>query len=438
MKTGMTLGEKVRYLRKRLNLTQQELAGDDFTKSFISQIEKNEANPSLKSLYIIAERLNKPVSFFLDETMGVEDLERSPKIDQLNLMGQSFVREKNWSQAINCFEEALSLCSATDFHRRATCLYNLGGALWQSGSAAAAIGRLEEAAGEFQMAGDSTGLVNTYNLLGVIHAHRDQLDRSVECLEQALELIDKLEVTDVYLRLRILTNLGLGLCSLGRYEESMEQLGRALELSDENTDYYKFGDLQMTLGYIHKLRGELEEALKATTRAADFFRAVGPPARLIDVYVNLAVIYRARQQPGDIEKGLNCLQEAEALAQEHGSDKNRANIHEEYGRLLAAGGEHRRAIAAYEAALVHQGEPARRAKLHLALAVAHQSLGDREKAAQHLGQASLSLEEFPAGRGDKDLAELYSDLGLFYQELGDVEKANQYLARSVELYRSLR
>ena len=70
MKTGMTLGEKVRYLRKRLNLTQQELAGDDFTKSFISQIEKNEANPSLKSLYIIAERLNKPVSFFLDETMG--------------------------------------------------------------------------------------------------------------------------------------------------------------------------------------------------------------------------------------------------------------------------------------------------------------------------------------------------------------------------------
>ena len=438
MKTGMTLGEKVRYLRKRLNLTQQELAGDDFTKSFISQIEKNEANPSLKSLYIIAERLNKPVSFFLDETMGGEDLERSPKIDQLNLMGQSFVREKNWSQAINCFEEALSRCSATELHLRATCLYNLGGALWQSGSAAAAIGRLEEAAGEFQMAGDSTGLVNTYNLLGVIHAHRDQLDRSVECLEQALELIDKLEVTDVYLRLRILTNLGLGLCSLGRYEESMEQLGRALELSDENTDYYKFGDLQMTLGYIHKLRGELEEALKATTRAADFFRAVGPPARLIDVYVNLAVIYRARQQPGDIEKGLNCLQEAEALAQEHGSDKNRANIHEEYGRLLAAGGEHRRAIAAYEAALVHQGEPARRAKLHLALAVAHQSLGDREKAARHLGQASLSLEEFPAGRGDKDLAELYSDLGLFYQELGDVEKANQYLARSVELYRSLR
>ena len=130
------------------------------------------------------------------------------------------------------------------------------------------------------MAGDSTGLVNTYNLLGVIHAHRDQLDRSVECLEQALELIDKLEVPDVYLRLRILTNLGLGLCSLGRYEESMEQLGRALELSDENTDYYKFGDLQMTLGYIHKLRGG--RSLKATGR-----RTSEPSAQRRSMFMNL-------------------------------------------------------------------------------------------------------------------------------------------------------
>ena len=65
--TQVTLGEKIRRMRKRLNMTQQELAGDDFTKSFISQLEKNEANPSLKSLQIIAQRLNKPVSFFLDD-----------------------------------------------------------------------------------------------------------------------------------------------------------------------------------------------------------------------------------------------------------------------------------------------------------------------------------------------------------------------------------
>ena len=61
------------------------------------------------------------------------------------------------------------------------------------------------------------------------------------------EQIDKLEVTDVYLRLRILTNLGLRLCSLGRgMKRAWSSWATALELSDENTDYYKFSDLQMT------------------------------------------------------------------------------------------------------------------------------------------------------------------------------------------------
>jgi hypothetical protein len=36
----MTLGEKVRALRLQLGMTQAELAGEEFTKSFISQIEK--------------------------------------------------------------------------------------------------------------------------------------------------------------------------------------------------------------------------------------------------------------------------------------------------------------------------------------------------------------------------------------------------------------
>ncbi len=48
-------------------MTQADLAGEEFTKSFISQIEKNQARPSLKSLQIFAQRLNRPVSYFLDD-----------------------------------------------------------------------------------------------------------------------------------------------------------------------------------------------------------------------------------------------------------------------------------------------------------------------------------------------------------------------------------
>lgn len=63
----MTLGEKIRARRKELALTQQQLAGNDFTSAFVSQLERNILKPSLKTLSIIAARLNMPVSALLGE-----------------------------------------------------------------------------------------------------------------------------------------------------------------------------------------------------------------------------------------------------------------------------------------------------------------------------------------------------------------------------------
>ncbi len=63
----MTLGEKIRTRRKELGLTQQQLAGNDFTSAFVSQLERSILKPSLKTLSIIAARLNMPVSALLGE-----------------------------------------------------------------------------------------------------------------------------------------------------------------------------------------------------------------------------------------------------------------------------------------------------------------------------------------------------------------------------------
>ena len=58
------LGDKIKLLRKELNMTQSELAGNEMTKSMLSQIENNSAMPSMKNLQYLAARLGKPVSYF--------------------------------------------------------------------------------------------------------------------------------------------------------------------------------------------------------------------------------------------------------------------------------------------------------------------------------------------------------------------------------------
>jgi transcriptional regulator with XRE-family HTH domain len=55
--SGPTLGERVRGLRRARGLTQAELAGERFTKEYVSQIERGKTRPTLQTLEWLAGRL---------------------------------------------------------------------------------------------------------------------------------------------------------------------------------------------------------------------------------------------------------------------------------------------------------------------------------------------------------------------------------------------
>lgn len=64
------VGERLRSLRKRKRLTQQELAQRVSTKidySYVGKIERGDQNPSLRTLRDIARALEVPVGFFFAE-----------------------------------------------------------------------------------------------------------------------------------------------------------------------------------------------------------------------------------------------------------------------------------------------------------------------------------------------------------------------------------
>ena len=64
----MTLGEKIKSERRRLGLSQTQLAGDKITRNMISAIESDKANPSISTLSYLAERLSVSLSYLFAET----------------------------------------------------------------------------------------------------------------------------------------------------------------------------------------------------------------------------------------------------------------------------------------------------------------------------------------------------------------------------------
>src|SRR5579862_5451559 len=54
---GLTLGDRLRALRISAGLTQTDLAGDRFSKEYVSQIERGKTRPTVETVEWLARRL---------------------------------------------------------------------------------------------------------------------------------------------------------------------------------------------------------------------------------------------------------------------------------------------------------------------------------------------------------------------------------------------
>lgn len=63
----MALGERILQARQEAGLSQRQLCGEMITRNMLSQIEHGTARPSMDTLRYLAARLEKPISYFLEE-----------------------------------------------------------------------------------------------------------------------------------------------------------------------------------------------------------------------------------------------------------------------------------------------------------------------------------------------------------------------------------
>lgn len=69
MKRGKILGERLLAIRKERKLTGKRVAEmTHLNQSYLSAVERGEKQPSLETMYIIAEALETSVSYLLGET----------------------------------------------------------------------------------------------------------------------------------------------------------------------------------------------------------------------------------------------------------------------------------------------------------------------------------------------------------------------------------
>src|SRR6188768_3097093 len=107
---GARLGDRLRLLRVAAGLTQTELAGDRFSKEYVSQIERGKTRPTPETVEWLASRLDVDPAFLLS---GVSTDERA-RVEALLSQAEALTQSHNYKDAIAAYDQARPAVAATN------------------------------------------------------------------------------------------------------------------------------------------------------------------------------------------------------------------------------------------------------------------------------------------------------------------------------------
>src|SRR5712691_12956693 len=103
------LGERVRQLRVAAGLTQTDLAGERFSKEYVSQIERGKTRPTRETIEWLAVKLGADPGFL---ERGVSADERR-RVDTLLARAEALTESHGYEEAIAEYENCRSAVLAT-------------------------------------------------------------------------------------------------------------------------------------------------------------------------------------------------------------------------------------------------------------------------------------------------------------------------------------
>jgi tetratricopeptide (TPR) repeat protein len=106
---GLRLGERLRQLRVSAGLTQTDLAGERFSKEYVSQIERGKTRPTRETIEWLANRLGVDAEFL---AKGVSADQRG-RVEAALARGEALIEAGREAEAIESFEDVRSAVLAT-------------------------------------------------------------------------------------------------------------------------------------------------------------------------------------------------------------------------------------------------------------------------------------------------------------------------------------
>ncbi|HEX3686086.1 MAG TPA: tetratricopeptide repeat protein [Gaiellaceae bacterium] len=340
------LGERVRQLRVAAGLTQTDLAGDRFSKEYVSQIERGKTRPTRETVEWLAGKLGVDAAFL---EKGVSADERS-RVEAMLARAEALANSHQYDEAIEELENSRTAVLATGaVELEARAIQTEAWARMERGEIRPALDLLERCRTLTEGPGFSdVDRAQVLFRMGSCRYHLSSIASAVGLFSEALKLCESSQLPCDLLRSEILNWRSRCYRRQRDLEAAREDVERALELAAAIDDERTMASVYLQASLVSERMGHWVLARSYAERAKAYCERLNDERNVGRLLNNLGGL---NFQLGNPERAVEDLKSAYRVLLEKGSDAEAGNVvsslahvHLATGQVQAAEEEARHAL----------------------------------------------------------------------------------------------
>lgn len=434
------LGQRLRRARLARNLTQGEVAKNQFSVSYVSAVERGQIRPSLGALEKLADRLQVPVT----DLLGTVDIEaklgvtygesREANADRYRDDIDSRLREAQIQIQQGRATAALELLRRLSMQQlslresvitqlvTANCYLSMG-----NGDEARRVA--SEALPQAERLGDRDTAERLRNALGDAYALLNSQPLALEHYKTCLNAISQGSIQDPAFKLTVLYNIGHQYWRAGDADNAVDYLRQATQVAQDVVNPERLGATYWSISASASSKGDAAQAKIFAQRSLGAYDEAKNRRLVGQVYTRLG---RAFAQAGQIDQALKELQSAYHIAASQQDVRGIADAQRSLAAVYLAEGQLDDAAQAAQDALdqtASSGSAVDRAESYVTYAQVQERRGEFAQAEKSYNSA---IELLQSASQPERLREAYASFSEYLERQGDRERAFAMLKQAYQ------
>lgn len=299
----LSLGEKIKKLRKEKNMTLKELAGDRITAAQISHIERDKSHTSYELLDYLSQQLDVSIDYLLE----TKEMQSKKISENLVLQSEIYIKSDELDKAENLIYKVIQISKEyklIDIYGK--CNYLLGVINLKRGNSSEVVKNFEKALYYFIKKNDSKNIFKCYLNIAKVYFEETFYKGAITHFNFAEEILRESQIEDIEIQKDLYSNMAYCYIKLDNPQKSLYYIEKVNEIDSNNSIKEEVETLVLKASTLLEI-GKYDEAKEHFKKALELLDLETNKTQIAKVYLTIANIY---EEIGDKAKVLEYTQKA--------------------------------------------------------------------------------------------------------------------------------